>query len=72
VNGQLSRVAEGLSYNDITLAHRNPPPSPQKSDTCAGLCGLVCFTAVTYYKAVRGGFERWDIIRVCLLLQYLL
>jgi hypothetical protein len=35
VNGKLSRVAEVLSYNDITLAHRHPPPSPQKSDTCA-------------------------------------
>ena len=35
VSGQLCRVAEGLSYKDITLAHRCPPPSLQKSDTCA-------------------------------------
>ena len=35
VRGQLCRVAEGLSYKDITLAHHCPPPSPQKSDTCA-------------------------------------
>jgi hypothetical protein len=35
VSGQLCRVAEGLSYHDIELAHRHPPPSPQKSDTCA-------------------------------------
>ena len=34
VSGQLYRVAECLSYKDITLAHRNPPPSPQKWDTC--------------------------------------
>jgi hypothetical protein len=34
VSGQLCRVAEGLSYHAKTLAHR-PPPSPQKSDTCA-------------------------------------
>ena len=25
----------GLRYKHITLAHRHPPPSPQKSDTCA-------------------------------------
>jgi len=35
VSGQLCRVAEGLSYNGITLAHRHPPPSQQKWDTCA-------------------------------------
>jgi hypothetical protein len=35
VSGQLCMVAEGLSCYDITLAHRQPPPSPQKSDTCA-------------------------------------
>ena len=35
MSGQLCKVAEGLSYNDITLAHRHPPPSPQNSDTCA-------------------------------------
>jgi DNA-binding sugar fermentation-stimulating protein len=35
VSGQLCRVAEGLSYKDITLAHRHPPPSPQKSEKCA-------------------------------------
>ena len=35
MSGQLCRVAEGLSYKDITLAHHCPPPSPQKSDTCA-------------------------------------
>jgi hypothetical protein len=35
VSGQLCRVTEGLSYQYITLAHRHPPPSPQKSDTCA-------------------------------------
>jgi hypothetical protein len=34
VSGQLCRVNEGLSYKDVTLAHRHPPPSPQKSDTC--------------------------------------
>ena len=35
VSGQLCRLAEGMSYQDITLAHRHPPPSQQKSDTCA-------------------------------------
>jgi hypothetical protein len=35
VSGQLCRVDEGLRYNDITLAHINPPPSPQKLDTRA-------------------------------------
>jgi hypothetical protein len=35
VSGQLCRVAEGLSYKEITLAHRCPSPSPHKSDTCA-------------------------------------
>ena len=35
MSGQLYRVAECLSYKDITLAHRCPPPSLQKSDTCA-------------------------------------
>ena len=34
MSGQLCRLAEGLSYNDITLAHSHPLPSPQKSDTC--------------------------------------
>ncbi len=32
MSGQLCRVAEGLSFKDITLAHSHPPPSPQKSD----------------------------------------
>jgi hypothetical protein len=35
VSGQLYRVAEGLSYKDITLVHRHPPLSPQKSENCA-------------------------------------
>jgi hypothetical protein len=35
VSVQLCRLVEGLSYKDITLAHTCPPPSPQKSDTCA-------------------------------------
>jgi hypothetical protein len=38
VNGQLSRLAEGLSYNDITPPSSVCVPSPQKSDkiSCSG------------------------------------
>jgi hypothetical protein len=35
VSGRLCREAEDRSLDYITLAHRHPPPSPQKSDTCA-------------------------------------
>ena len=48
MNGQLSRVAEGLSYNDITLAHHHPPPSPQKS-------GSVFITTVPIIKMFAWG-----------------
>jgi hypothetical protein len=30
VSGQLCWLAEGLSYNDITLAHSHPPPSREQ------------------------------------------
>jgi hypothetical protein len=32
VCGQLCRGAEVLSYHDITLTLRHPPPSPQKAN----------------------------------------
>ena len=32
-------VAEGLICSAYTLTHRHPPPSPQKSDTCANPVG---------------------------------
>jgi hypothetical protein len=35
MSGQLCRVAEALNKHYITLSHRHPPPSPQKSDTQA-------------------------------------
>jgi hypothetical protein len=35
VSGQLCRVAEGLIYRAYALTHRHPPPSLQKSETCA-------------------------------------
>jgi hypothetical protein len=71
VSGQLCRVAEGLSYKDITIAHSHPPPSPQKSDTC---CFYYCST---YYKQYllqtcsRGGGAggTMEDMCVCLLLQ---
>jgi hypothetical protein len=71
VSVQLCRVDEGLSYKDITLAHRCPPPSPQKSDTvtCANPVHWKKFRRATpflqgdilvCYKSVPSGNLAWS------------
>jgi hypothetical protein len=67
VSGQLCRVAEGLSYKDITLAHHCPPPSPQKSDTCANPVQKFRSAApflrgdmLVSYKSVPSGNLAWS------------
>ena len=52
VSGQLCRVAEGLSYHYITLAHLHPPPSPHKSETCA-IPVQTCMRAAPFLQSVN-------------------
>jgi len=66
-------VAEGLSYNDITLAHCHPPPFPPNSDTCANHQAIPKFRRAAPFlqddildshKSVPSGNSAWSRKRV--------